>query len=159
MQWKHPTSPSTKKFKVTPSPGNIMLTVFWDSQGVLLAHFQKRGEYVNSASYCEVLLKLQDAIRRKYPDHLARGVLLHHDNARPHTARATQERIQELQWEFTAQIWPLVTPAKNPPCWQTFRWRRRGSNEGAKVAKTTVKKLLCCRFQRTYEAIGKLYQC
>jgi histone-lysine N-methyltransferase SETMAR len=27
-------------------------------------------------------------------------VLLHHDNARPHTARATQERIQELKWEF-----------------------------------------------------------
>jgi hypothetical protein len=28
------------------------------------------------------------------------GVLLRHDNARPHTARATQERIQELQWEL-----------------------------------------------------------
>jgi histone-lysine N-methyltransferase SETMAR len=31
---------------------------------------------------------------------VARGLLLHHDNARPHTARATQERIQELQWEL-----------------------------------------------------------
>jgi hypothetical protein len=59
-----------------------MLTVFWDSQGVLLAHFQKRGENVNSASYCEVLLKLRDAIRRKHPGQLARGVLLHHDSAR-----------------------------------------------------------------------------
>jgi hypothetical protein len=38
-----------------------MLTVFWDYQGVLLAHFQKLGENVNSASYCEVLIKLQDA--------------------------------------------------------------------------------------------------
>jgi histone-lysine N-methyltransferase SETMAR len=27
-------------------------------------------------------------------------VLLHHDNARPHKARATQEIIQELQWEL-----------------------------------------------------------
>jgi hypothetical protein len=35
MQWKHPTSPSTKKFKVTPSAGKDLLTVFWDSQGVL----------------------------------------------------------------------------------------------------------------------------
>jgi hypothetical protein len=34
--------------------------MFWDSQGVLLAHFQKCGENVNSASYHEVLLKLQD---------------------------------------------------------------------------------------------------
>jgi histone-lysine N-methyltransferase SETMAR len=77
-----------------------MLTIFYDSQGVLLAHYQKRGENVNSALYCEVLLKLRDAIRRKRSCRLARGVLLHHDNARSHTTRATQERIQELQWEL-----------------------------------------------------------
>jgi hypothetical protein len=34
----------------------------WDSQGVLLAHFQKHGENMNSAFYCEVLLKLLNAI-------------------------------------------------------------------------------------------------
>jgi histone-lysine N-methyltransferase SETMAR len=26
--------------------------------------------------------------------------MLHHDNVRPHTARATQERIQELKWQL-----------------------------------------------------------
>jgi hypothetical protein len=76
----HPSSPfrSTKMFKVTPSAGKVMLTVFWYSQGVPLAHFQKRGENVNSVSYCEVLLKLRDAIRSKRP------------------GQTTQERIQEL---------------------------------------------------------------
>jgi hypothetical protein len=57
-----------------------MFTVLWDSQGVLLAYFQKRGENVNSVLYCEVLLKLRDAIRRKLPGQLARGLLLHNDN-------------------------------------------------------------------------------
>jgi hypothetical protein len=42
-----------------------MLTVLRDSQRVLLAHFQKSGENVDSASYCGVLLKLRDEIRRK----------------------------------------------------------------------------------------------
>jgi hypothetical protein len=55
---KHPSPPSTKKFKVTPSTGKVVFTVFWDSQEILFAHFQKRGENVNSASYYEVLLKL-----------------------------------------------------------------------------------------------------
>jgi hypothetical protein len=64
MQCKYPCSATTKKFKVTPSAGKVMLTGFWDSRGELLAHFQKRGENANSASYCEVLLKLWDAIRR-----------------------------------------------------------------------------------------------
>jgi hypothetical protein len=113
MQWKHRGSPSSKTFKVTPPAGKVVLTMFWDSHGVLLAHFQKRGENVNSASYCEVL-KLQNVINRKCPAQLARGVLHNHDNARPHTAQATQERIRELQWELlehhlTARIWPLVS--------------------------------------------------
>jgi histone-lysine N-methyltransferase SETMAR len=72
-----------------------MLTLFWDSQGVLLAHFRKRGKNVNSISRREILLKSRGAICRKLP-----GQLLPYDNARPHTARATQERIQELQWEL-----------------------------------------------------------
>jgi hypothetical protein len=45
-------------------------------------------------------LKLQDAIHRKCPFQLARVILLHHDNASPHTAQATQERIQEPKWEL-----------------------------------------------------------
>jgi hypothetical protein len=65
VQWKHPSTPSTKMVIVmsAPSAGKFMLTVFWDSRGVLLAQFQKHGENMNSALYCEVLLKLQDAIR------------------------------------------------------------------------------------------------
>jgi hypothetical protein len=92
VQWKHPSSPSTKKFKVLnmPSAGKIMLTTFQGSQGILLACFQKCGENVNSALYCDVLLKLQDVFRRKLSGQLARRVLLHHDNARPCIARATQ---------------------------------------------------------------------
>ncbi|GFQ91483.1 histone-lysine N-methyltransferase SETMAR [Trichonephila clavata] len=36
MEWKHPSSPVRKKFKTTPSAGKVLLTVFWDAQGVLL---------------------------------------------------------------------------------------------------------------------------
>jgi hypothetical protein len=39
-----------KAGKVTPSAGKVMLDVFWDSHGVLLAHFQKCDENVNSVS-------------------------------------------------------------------------------------------------------------
>jgi hypothetical protein len=49
VQWKYPNSPSAKKFKVTsmPSAGKVMLANVWDSQGVLLTHFQKCGGNVN----------------------------------------------------------------------------------------------------------------
>jgi hypothetical protein len=69
---------------------------------------------MNSASYCEVLLKRRDAIRRKLPGHLGSVLLLHHDSARAHAAQATQERVQNLQFELIeirlrARTWPLVT--------------------------------------------------
>jgi histone-lysine N-methyltransferase SETMAR len=77
-----------------------------------------RGENANSASYCEILLKLQDAIRRKLSGQLARGVLLHHDNARTHTARATQERVQELQWGLLEH--PTYSPDLAPSDFHLF---------------------------------------
>jgi histone-lysine N-methyltransferase SETMAR len=120
----------TSQFKVTPSAGKVMPTMFPDSQGVLLAHFQKHDENVNPAAYCEVLLKLRDAIFRKHPGQLARGALLHHDNARTYTAQTTEGRIQELQWEllehppYSLDLAPsdfhLFGPLKGPPCGRCF---------------------------------------
>jgi hypothetical protein len=44
--------PKSSKFTVTPSAGKVMLAVFWDSQGVLLAHSQKHGK---KCEFCIVL--------------------------------------------------------------------------------------------------------
>jgi hypothetical protein len=52
--------------------GQLCLLCFSESQGVLLAHFQKHGENENSASYCEVLWKLWNIICRKLPGKLGR---------------------------------------------------------------------------------------
>jgi hypothetical protein len=99
---------------------------------------------------------------------LARGVLLHHDNTIPHAARETQERIKELQWELLEHppYSPHFDPSdshlfyllKKPPWWQMFHWWRRSWNGGAKMAETTVKILICCRFRRTGKAMGQMYR-
>jgi histone-lysine N-methyltransferase SETMAR len=69
--------------------------------------------------YCEVLMKLRDVVLRKHPGQLARGVPLHHDNARPHATRATQKRIQELQWELLEH--PAYSPVLAPSDFHLFR--------------------------------------
>lgn len=96
MQWHHLGSPPPKKFKVTPSAGKVMVTVFWDMQGVLLVEFLPKGETINSERYKQTLRKLAVAIRRKRPD--MKNVILHHDNARPHTAHATIADIATRGW-------------------------------------------------------------
>lgn len=99
MEWKHARSPTKKKFKVTPSAGKVMASIFWDSRGVLLIDYLERGHTVTAERYCGTLRRLREAIRRKRPGMLSEGVILLHDNARPHTARQTQDLLQTFKWE------------------------------------------------------------
>ena len=77
-----------------------MCTVFWDRKGSLLIDFLPRGETVNADRYCETLRKLRRAIQNKRRRMLTTGVVLLHDNARPHTARCIAAVLTEFGWEL-----------------------------------------------------------
>ncbi|KAJ4445990.1 hypothetical protein ANN_12676 [Periplaneta americana] len=49
MEWHHANSPKKYKFKSTPSAGNVMATVFFDSEGLLLVDIMPHGTTINSA--------------------------------------------------------------------------------------------------------------
>jgi histone-lysine N-methyltransferase SETMAR len=80
------------------SAGKLMLTLFWGYKGPILEHYMPRGLTINSKSYCDLLQNhLKPAIRSKRRGLLSSGVLLQHDNTRPHTARVTEKKITELR--------------------------------------------------------------
>jgi len=70
-----------------------MCTVFWDRKGILLVDFLPEGSTINAGVYCNTLKKLRCAIQNKRRGMLSWGVVMIHDNARPHTAAATQNLI------------------------------------------------------------------
>ena len=112
MEWKHPQLPCKKKFKIQPSAGKLVLTVFWDSQGPVLEHYQERGTTINSARYSEMLTdRLKPAIWSKCRGLLSKVVLLH-DNALPHTAAHTAEMLQKLKFEVMSH--PPYSPNLAP---------------------------------------------
>jgi hypothetical protein len=77
-----------------------MLTVFWDERGVILEYYMPSGNTVTSATYADRLKNhLLPAIKSKRRGRLSTGVLLQHDNARPHTAHSTVATIQDLSFE------------------------------------------------------------
>jgi hypothetical protein len=49
--WKRPTSPAAKKFKIQPSAGKIMLTLFWYMEGAILVHFTPKSPDLASNDY------------------------------------------------------------------------------------------------------------
>jgi histone-lysine N-methyltransferase SETMAR len=116
MQWHHLGSPSPKKFKCSQSAGKVMITVFWDHHGLVFIDFLPKGETVNSHRYQDTLKKLARAIRVKRPN--MQNVILHHDNARPHTAHTTTAAIAAKGW--TVLPHPAYSPDLAPSDFHMF---------------------------------------
>jgi hypothetical protein len=54
MQWYHANSMRKKKFKAAPLAGRIM-TIFWDSKGLLLVIIRKEGSTINFKAHANML--------------------------------------------------------------------------------------------------------
>jgi len=118
MEWRHPSSPKTKKFKTQTSAGKVMATVFWDCRGVILVDFLPQGTTVNSEQYIQTLKNLKARIRRTRPDLEMERVLFHQDNARPHTSARTREAIASYGW--TTLPHPSYSPDLAPSDFHLF---------------------------------------
>jgi hypothetical protein len=73
-----------------------MTTVFWYQKGVLLVEFMPQGTTINAESYCATLRRLRYAIHNRRRGLLSSGVMLLHNNARPHAVARTQAMLQEF---------------------------------------------------------------
>ena len=100
MQWKHKGSPTPKKFKVLPSAGKLLPSVFWDAQDVIMADSLQRGARITDIYYADLIYKLRDAIKGKRRGILRRKVLIHQDNAPSHKSLVTMVAISKVGFEL-----------------------------------------------------------
>jgi hypothetical protein len=77
---------ATKKTHQVHSHVKVMLTVFFNSEGVVHYEFLPQGRTVNKEFYLEVLQRLREAVRKKRPDVWRENRwMLQHDNAPSHS--------------------------------------------------------------------------
>lgn len=90
-QWKHATSPRPKKARQVRSKIKVMLTVFFDCNGVVYHEYAPEGQNITKDYYLEILRRMRDAVRRKRPDLWATNSWwLHQDNAPAHSSHLVQ---------------------------------------------------------------------
>ena len=90
------------------------------------------NQTINFELYCEQLQRLQQAIERKRPELInRRGVVFHHDNARPHTFLMTRQKLRELGWEVLMHS--PYSPDIAPSYYHLFRSLQNSLN-GVKLA-------------------------
>jgi [histone H3]-lysine36 N-dimethyltransferase SETMAR len=95
----------------------LMLCVWWDMEGII--YWELLGEKVrlNAALYSQQLDHVAEAVRTKRPEKTK--IILQHDNARPHTAKLTKSKLQELGWEVLPH--PAYSPDLAPSDYYLFR--------------------------------------
>ncbi len=77
-----------------------MLTTFWDSLGIVYEEYLDHGATVTAERYFDTLMWLRNTIKRKRPGLLRRGVLLLHDNTRPHTTELVKTLLTDFKWDM-----------------------------------------------------------
>jgi hypothetical protein len=90
-QWKHSSSPRTKKAQWVQSKFKVLLTIFFDYHAIVHQSYAPEGQTINKEYYLEVIRNLRDAVGRKRPNLCAsRNWQLHHDNAPAHSSHLIQ---------------------------------------------------------------------
>jgi histone-lysine N-methyltransferase SETMAR len=75
-----------KKARMSRSKFKDMLIVFFDIQGTVMTEWVPGNQTVNQQYYIEVLTKLRERVRRKRPELLINGWILHQNNAPAYNA-------------------------------------------------------------------------
>ena len=116
-----------------------MVTVFWDSVGVILVDFMSKRATINSDVYIGTLKKLKARIRRVRSALEMSKVLLQYDNARSHTSLKTREVISFFGWTtiLHSPYLPDLAPSDFHlfgPLKESLRGRHFSSDEEVKTA-------------------------
>src|SRR5258705_3520459 len=120
-QWMDAGSAPPVKCLATPSASKRMATVFWDTEGIILIDWLPSGATINGPRHVLTLRRLRRAIQQKRPGKWTSGVLLQHDNARPHTSAYTMSNIASLGFQSIPH--PPYSPDVAPISGLPSLWR------------------------------------
>ena len=129
-----PGKPSPSISKPNLTLNKRMLCIWWDIRGPINYELLKPRKKLNSEKYCQQLDDLKTPFQEKMPEVFNRkDIILHHDNARPHAALRTCQKIAELDWEILSH--PPYSPDLAPSnCHlflflQNFLWGKKFKKE------------------------------
>ena len=95
----------------------VMLCVWWSVRGVIHYELLPPNTTVTASYYCNQLESVNSQLEKMRPKH--GKVRFLHDNARPHTASLTKDKLKELDWEVLPH--PPYSPDLAPSDYYLFR--------------------------------------
>jgi histone-lysine N-methyltransferase SETMAR len=94
LQWVNREDLPDPEPKTDLHSKKVMLSIWWDFQGIIYFELLPPNTIVDSELYCKQLQNLKVALQAKRLER--HKVRLLHDNAKPHTAKITRQKLEEL---------------------------------------------------------------
>ncbi|UYV75096.1 hypothetical protein LAZ67_12002454 [Cordylochernes scorpioides] len=113
--WVYGYDPETKpqSAELKKSRNKVLLVAFSDNKGIVHHEYLPAGQTVIEEMYLGILRRLREAIRKKRPEKWTTGSwILHHDNARPHTAHLMTSSLAKNGTQILLQppYFPDIAP-------------------------------------------------
>lgn len=118
MAWKTPDEPAPKKFKTVKSAGKVLLSVFWDCKGVIMAHYVPHKVTITGEYHSQLLRRLRECIKEERRGKIRAGILLQQDNAPVHTCHVATAAALECGYELLPH--PAYSPDLAPSDYHLF---------------------------------------
>ena len=97
----------------------VMLTVWWSATGFTLYSFLNAGETITAEKYCQQMDEMHQKLRQHPALVKRKGPILLHDNARPHVAKPTRQKLNELGYETLPHL--PYSPDLSPTNYHFFK--------------------------------------
>jgi len=103
MEWQQSSSTCPKKFRVQKPTGNVIVTIFWDQDGIIHFDYLPKGQTIKAEYYSSLLVQ---------------QVLFLHDNAPANRVLATQKKLAYLGFQCIDH--PPSSPDQAPSDYHLF---------------------------------------
>lgn len=119
-QWLNKNQPPIPTPKPEFHERKVMLSVWWNVDGIIHFELLPKNSTITAAFYAQQLVRVHKALVHKHPALVTRkGIVFLHDNARPHVAKLSRDKIKELGWEVLPH--PPYSPDIAPSDYHLFR--------------------------------------
>ncbi len=116
-QWLKSGEAPKPTSKVDLHPEKVMLCVWWDVHGIVYWELLPHNTTITAVVYCAQLERLKAEIEKTRPQH--NKIYFLHDNARPHIAKLTRQKLIEFGWKVLPH--PPYSPDLAPTDYHLFR--------------------------------------
>jgi len=120
-QWLFPGEEPDGVPKKLVHSRKVMVIVFWSISGLIYGETIPEHSMINAQTYSDILKRTNEELHHNnnFRSIVRKGPLLLHDNARPHVATLTREKLEELGWDVIPH--PPYSPDISPSDYHIFR--------------------------------------